>query len=330
MKVLIVGDHKTGSGPAVVTGRYIGLLGEKAFCLKSSAKPLRALELFCKLPFASVVLCSGYSAQNILAAKGAHVFRKKCAYLMHGSVDHENEINLCPDPKMTRVEYETMRHCDRIFAVSGRFAAWLGKRYPEFSDKIEAQTNGIDQAVPDGQGIARKPGMLLTVGGGMPRKRINRICEAVSSLKKKEGFQDLCLTVIGAKGAFSDAIDRYDFVRDLGVVDQTETARLFREASLFIQNSCFETFGLAPMEALAAGCDLLLSEEIGALELFDEKKLPADYLIKDCENSKEIAEKIEKAAGSGNAALFGAALYGEITWKDRTDQLMKKLENLSI
>ena len=120
-KILVVGDFKTGTGPANVTKEYLTRLGDKARCLKASSKAGRAAELLLKIPFSSVVFCSGYSAQNVLAAKIAHLFRKKCAYLMHGSVAHENRINLCEDEGMNRVEYDTLRLCDRVFAVSNRF-----------------------------------------------------------------------------------------------------------------------------------------------------------------------------------------------------------------
>ncbi|MBQ7565293.1 MAG: glycosyltransferase family 4 protein [Lachnospiraceae bacterium] len=338
--VLIVGDYRTGTGPANVTKEYIRCLGPDAFCLKTASRAGRALELIVKIPFASVVLCSGYSAQNILAAKWAHFWKKKCVYLMHGSVEHENRINHCEDESMTRIEAETLRLSDRIYAVSGRFADWLKERYPEYQEKIGVQRNGVDKSLSfsedvrgdrgsDGSGpYKRDLNRLLSIGGGMPRKRILRICEAVELLRKEEGLAELKLTVIGDQGADSEKIDRYEFVEDLGLVDPKKARELLSEAGLFIQNSCFETFGLAPMEALVAGCDILVSREVGALELFDTEGL-SGYIIEDHEDVRELSQKIRRALGSGNRAAFQKAFIGEkASWEMRAKELLSKLKSL--
>ncbi len=328
MKILVVGDHRTGTGPAEVTKAYIERLGNRALFLRSGAKALRAMELCAKLPFCKVVLCSGYSAQNILAAKLAHLFSRKCVYLMHGSVEHEDLINRCPNEKMNRVERETLRLSDRIYAVSAGFSKWLSKRYPEYSDKIEPQVNGVDITPYRGEEL-RDYNKLLTVGGGMPRKRINRICTAVSILRAQEEFKDLELIVIGNKGADSKEIDSHPFVKDLGTVNKEEANRLYRSCGLFIQNSCFETFGLAPMEAMSNGCDMLLSKEIGALELFDKESLPGRFIIENCEDPKEIAEKIKGALHSENVKEFERAFSRkDNSWEKRTEELLLKLGSL--
>lgn len=336
MNILIIGDYRTGTGPANVTKEYIRQLGPEASCLKAVSRPGRAVEFLFRIPFASVVLCSGYSGQNILAAKWAHFFRKKCVYLMHGSVAHENRINHCEDEKMNRIESETLRLCDRIYAVSGRFAEWLRERYPEYRDKIEAQTNGVDgtrltgASASDQRGSAldRDYSCLLSVGGGMPRKRILRICEAVELLRNEEAYASLRLIVIGDEGADSEAINRYSFVENQGIVGSEKAKELYRRAGLFIQNSCFETFGLAPMEALSEGCDILVSEEVGALELFDRTGL-SDYIVDDCEDVRELSEKIRGALGSGNSQAFRRAFIGEkASWEMRAGEIREKLKSL--
>ena len=333
MRILVVGDYKTGTGPANVTKEYISRLGSRAFKLRASSRPLRAAEIILKIPFSSVVLCSGYSAQNILAAKWAHFTGKKCVYLDHGSVEHEDRINLCVNEGMNRTEYRTLELCDRIYAVSHRFASWLRERYPEFKDKIDVQVNGIDafKEIPgEIKDINRDHRLIFSIGGGMPRKRINRICEAIGLLRREEEYKELRLVVAGAEGAFSEKIRSFEFAEDLGIVGKEEISGLFRRSGLFIQNSCFETFGLAPMEALSNDCDILVSKETGALELFDIKGAGLeDYIIEDCEDASGIAEKIKRSLGSKNAARFRAAVDGEsVTWEKRTEELYSKLSNL--
>ena len=65
-----------------------------------------------------------------------------------------------------------------------------------------------------------------------------------------------------------------------------------------IQNSSFETFGLAPIEALIAGCNLLISNEIGAkgvLTTTEDKDI-----IFDTDSIEGIAGKIHELIIDGN------------------------------
>nr|MCR5734047.1 glycosyltransferase family 4 protein [Lachnospiraceae bacterium] len=254
--------------------------------------------------------------------------KKKSAYLMHGCVEHENRINLCEDQAMNKTERETMALADRIYAVSDHFALWLKENYPEYAGKIRSRKNGMDIKADDAPSRTKRDrNMILAVGGGMPRKRIVNICRAVKELKKEEEYKDLRLIVIGDKGADSEKVDAFDFVDDKGIVSHDETVRLMEKAYLFVQNSCFETFGLAPLEALSHGCDLLFSKETGALEIFtgtDDR-----YIINDCEDTEEIGQKIRGLLRQGNnAALVSSVDKETVSWKNRTRELLQELMDL--
>ena len=246
---------------------------------------------------------------------------------MHGCVEHENAINRVPDEKMTREERETLKEADAIYAVSSRFATWLWERYPAYKGKISAVPNGIDLAEHAKEGVRNAHG-ILSIGGGMPRKGIKTIAEAVMILRKDPAYADSVLTVIGAKGADSDAIDAYPCVRDLGLVSHERTLELLTETALFVQNSCFETFGLAPLEALSCGTSLLLSKEIGALEVFGETR-DLD-LIENVADPSEIAEKIKILLGQGNHDRLLSSIDTEsVSWDKRCSLLMEKLQTLA-
>ncbi|MCR4923553.1 MAG: glycosyltransferase family 4 protein [Lachnospiraceae bacterium] len=332
MKVFIVGDYLTGTGPANVTEKYIEYGGKNVIYQSFKSKPLRAVELFFKIPACRVVLCSGYSKQNILAIKLGHFFKKKCAYLMHGCVEHENNINGVPDPAMSKVERETLRLCDRIYAVSDRFKEWLIENYPDHKEKIFAMPNGID-LYPIKNPVDNKErdyASILSVGGGMPRKRIVNICKAIERLKREEEFKDLTLKVIGAEGLDSQAINSYRFVKNYGLVDKNRAEEIMRSSGLFIQNSCFETFGLAPLEALKNGCDILLSKEVGAIGVF--KDFSEKYTINDCEDIDELSLKIKnmiKGKEHNNELLLSEINKGSLSWKSRSRELLKSLSELT-
>ncbi len=331
MRVFVVGDYRTGTGPANVTKEYLLRFPENTGRLIFKSKPMRALEIIFKMPFCSVVLISGYSKQNLLTLRWAGFCRKPCAYLMHGCVDHENSINECVDEEMSRVEKATMEMSDGIYAVSDHFAQWLKTNYPEYSDKISAAVNGVDTRLLENLGGfnigGRDRNMIFTIGGGMPRKKIRHICGAVDLMNKRAKEQRYKLVVIGDRGKDDEVISSYPFVENMGLVDANITRGLFREAALFVQNSCFETFGLAPMEALVNGCSVLMSKETGALELF--RGLEDGDIINNWYDEEEIAYKMEKLLEKGNAARLAASFDKESSsWEERTKELWKKLAEL--
>ena len=328
MRIFLAGDSITGTGPANVTKYYIKYLPKGTLFQKRRSKPARAAEILINTIRSDVVVYSGYSKQNILGLKLAKKLKKPSAYIMHGCVEYENEINLEPDEVMNSVERRTLEMADLIIAVSKNFSEWLKEHYPEHADKIDYITNGIDT---DLMHNARKRTekmrhMILSIGGGMPRKKIVYICEAVQKLRGSYD-PDMYLCVIGAKGADSDKIEAYDFVDYRGLVSFEEGMKLFDEAAVFVQNSCFETFGLAPVEALMCGCPILCSQHVGALELI--KDLHDEDVIRDYTDSDEIASKIKIITENSNAARLTADLEWESnSWKARSKALTLKLSKL--
>ena len=168
--------------------------------------------------------------------------------------------------------------------------------------------------------------MILSIGGGMPRKKIRYICEAVKKLRQ-DYDKDLYLCVTGDKGADSDVIDSYGFVDNRGIVPFTEGIKLFDEAALFVQNSCFETFGLAPIEALSCGCPVLCSRAVGALEVMGG--LRDEDVIERYDDPEEIAAKIRYLLENPNAERLSAGFDWErCSWKTVSRALVSKLSKL--
>lgn len=328
IRVFMAGDAVTGTGPANVTKHYIEKLPKGTLYQKMRSKIARVPEILIKTLRADVVVYSGYSRQNILGMKWAMKVGRPTAYLMHGCVEYENEINLEVDDEMTLVERSTLEMTDMIIAVSASFEKWLKERYPEYENKIFHVTNGIDtELFRHAKKRKKRPRkMVLSIGGGMPRKRIVKIAEAVDILRE-EYDKDVYLCVIGDKGADTDAIAAHDHVQDLGIVPFDKTVQLFEEAAVFVQNSCFETFGLAPIEALTCGCPILCEQNIGALELL--YGYGEGDIIKDWNDEREIAEKIKNIMEQPNAERLMSALDAEsCSWKERSETLMRLLSKL--
>ena len=328
MRIFLAGDHYSGTGPANVTGYYIENLPKGTLYQKMRSKPVRAFEIILNTLRSDVVVYSGYSRQNVFGLKLAKMLKKPSAYIMHGCVEYENAINLEPDERMNLVERQTMELADSVIAVSKRFCSWLKDHYPMYREKIDYVTNGIDEdlASTADEGKTRDGHLIYSIGGGMPRKKIKYICEAVKILRETYD-PELFLCVIGAFGADSKEIESYDFVDNRGLVNHKESIELFRKAALFVQNSSFETFGLAPVEALACGCPILCSKEVGALELIDN--LQSEDIIENYEDPDEIAGKIRYNLEHPNAGRLVAGLKQEShSWKERSRVLESKLSEL--
>ncbi len=327
-RIFLAGDAVSGTGPANVTKYYISRLPEGTLYQKFRNKFLRVPEIVFKTLSCDVAVYSGYSRQNLLGLKIAKLFNKPCAYIMHGCVEYENEINLEPDESMSRVERRTLEMADLIIAVSAGFAAWLKDYYPMHAGKIDHVYNGIDgRLFEEGtRGRDRDRHMIFSVGGGMPRKKIIHICEAVEKLRKQYD-PEMYLCIVGDTGADSDAIDAYPFVKNLGIVSFDKTRHLYEKAALFVQNSCFETFGLAPVEALSCGCPVLLSKCIGALGIMGNVT-DADA-IEHCDDPDEIASKIRDLIENPNAARLAEGIDIEsVSWERRCEELLAKLSDL--
>jgi len=329
MKIFLVGDYYSGTGPANATKMLLGELPKNTIYLRTKRKITRMAELIFKVPLSDVCVMSGYSKQNLYTIKLAQFFGKKTAYIMHGCVEYENEINGAVDDDMTRVERETMSKADIILAVSEQFEEWLKVQYPEFKDKIDHLTNGLDydSFSAGDEEIKREANRFIAVGGGMPRKKISVICKAIQKLN--ESGYDLRLTIAGDKGKDDNIINSFSFVDNVGLIDSARLIQEYRRANIFISNSCFETFGLAPLEALVCGCSVLLSKQIGAWSLFDNNQITNDDKIIDFEDEDEIAEKLKLLLKTpNNQRLINAINKENTSWKcvsNRLQGILKKM-----
>ena len=324
-RIFVVGDHKTGTGPANVTKEYIRCLPKGTLYQKRTSKLGRLPELYFNILRSDIVFFSGYSKQNVIGMRFARKLHKPTAYLVHGAITHENKINGAENEMMSAVEEETLLLADSLLAVSEKFAGWLKTQYPQYSDKIDYVTNGIDERTvsTDVKGDKKK---ILSIGGGMPRKMIIHICKAIEIINR-ESESPVTLYVIGKEGNDTDAINAYDNVNNLGLVSADKKEELFKECGIFIQNSCFETFGLAPVEALCAGMSVLCSKVCGVLDLF--KSADAYDIIDDYSSAEEIAEKIKYQMENPNRdKLLSDIDFSSMSWEARTKELIIKLEAL--
>lgn len=328
MRTFIVGDFRTGTGPANVTKEYINHFPKNTLYQKMTGKILRVPELFFKIICSDVILFSGYSAQNVLGMKIAAVFHKPTAYLVHGAIDFENSINHNENTHMSKIEAETFRRADLLLGVSNKFSLWLKNEFPQYEGKIDFVTNGVEFHRKQSSDYDRNSKYVLSIGGGMPRKMITHICKAIEKLNVSKDDDDKYeLFVIGNEGQDTETIKAFPFVHYLGLVDAKKKEELFGSCGLFIQNSCFETFGLAVFEALMSGCSILTSNVAGSLDLLPDA-LDTD-VIYHYDDIDELAKKIEYISANPNCdRLKNMINEKEVSWEARSVELQNKLKGL--
>jgi len=103
---------------------------------------------------------------------------------------------------------------------------------------------------------------LLTVGTLEPRKNLPFLIEVFGRLR--ETSPGLGLVVVGRKGWKTEGIDRLlaeagNGVVVTGFVPRSDLVGLYSLASAFVLASIYEGFGFPPLEAMACGCPVVVS-----------------------------------------------------------------------
>lgn len=146
----------------------------------------------------------------------------------------------------------------------------------DIENKIIVQPNGIDDfwfdhCAKDRQ-IPPENHKLIYVGVFDSNKNIFRMIDAVLHLRAK--YHDIHLTLVGGRGelklkvklladAHSDVIDY------IGLVNDKEKLRdIYREHSVFVMPSIYETFGLVYIEALSQGLACVFTKGQGIDGMF--------------------------------------------------------------
>lgn len=180
------------------------------------------------------------------------------------------------------------------------------------SARFAAAASGTPTAVAERAGWVRQLGRyILTVGGIEPRKGSLELLEAYSLL----GATDLQLVIAGGETLFDYREYRARWEKraaDLGVtpvvlgpVADASLPSLVAAASVFAFPSIKEGFGLAPLEALAAGVPLVVSDLPVFREIFGDA---ASYAV-------TPADLAGKLLDPPDLAVRGRSVAARYTWE---------------
>lgn len=174
-----------------------------------------------------------------------------------------------------RVRYFRQFFCrtlrsDRIVTVSQFTRQDLLERFPQLEPRVTAVYPGLNsfyRVLPPGSGAAtarrftRKP-FLLCIGSIEPRKNIEGLLRAFQIVRQTH---DVSLLIAGGLAwkyepilALRHRLNLTDAVFT-GYLSELELRDLYNEAALFVFPSLFEGFGFPPLEAMACGAPVAMS-----------------------------------------------------------------------
>ncbi len=139
---------------------------------------------------------------------------------------------------------------------------------------------------------------LLYVGNIKPHKNLKRLVEAYKLLRERHNVT-IPLMIVGEMENFITGIPNFKkelnqsslrkFVRFTGRISDGELMKIYSEATILVQPSLYEGFGLPPLEAMSSGCPVVSSHAGSLPEVCGDGALYFDpYDIED------MADKINQ------------------------------------
>jgi len=261
--VLYIGDFLKKNGPSRVDINITNNLNS----LKINKEQINRKINVCfikKIFISDIINVSGVSLKGLLALIFAKIFNKKSTFIMHGTLKIEKEYRKVKKYRIV-MEYLQIKLANKIICVSKKLSDLVKKNYCLNNLAICHINNGIDLKKNISSKVKKDKYLALTTGGGRKEKGIIYICKAIEKLNDK----NIKLIVVGEDGLDTEKIKKYKFVDYLGFVSHDILLHLMRKSNIFIQNSLYEPYCISVLEAIESGCKLILSNNIGALEIIN-------------------------------------------------------------
>jgi len=178
------------------------------------------------------------------------------------------------------------------------------------------------------------PILLLSVGSTIPRKRIDillRVFAAVRRRLPKGKLLRVGGTLTASQQGLAHDLGLDGAILTLPFLDQKVLAAVYRRATLLLQPSESEGFGLPPIEAMACGCPAVLSDlpvlrevcgEAGIFCPVADVEIWADTVIRVLRERQELCANWDARRQSG---LAHAARYNWTENVQRTAEIYRKL-----
>ncbi len=169
-----------------------------------------------------------------------------------------------------------------------------------------------------------KEDYLLSVASADPRKNLSRLIRAFRQLKRP----DVRLVLVGLprqNATTEEAID--ENILFLGYVDEVTLANLYQHATAFVYPSLYEGFGIPPLEAMRAGCPVVVANSSSLPEVCGDA---AHYVDPTDEHSivEGLRQILDDSALRKNLVSRGYQRVRDFSWDQSVEALLKLLTTL--
>lgn len=167
---------------------------------------------------------------------------------------------------------------------------------------------------------------LLYVGNTKPHKNVDTLLRALVMVKK-----DIKLVINGDinehLGQIIDQLGIVDKVQFIGYVDDDDLPSLYNLADMFIFPSLYEGFGLPPLEAMACGCPVVVSNAASLPEVVEDAGI-----LFNPSNASELSDAVNSIMLSRdlrhNLTQRGLNQARKFTWDKSVEQTLIVYENI--
>lgn len=198
----------------------------------------------------------------------------------------EDRRNLARQRRDREIDKRSVAAMDKVLTISDYtaqsirsiFGLEAGVCYPG----IPLPTGGPGAAPPRSGAVAkdsvRREDMILTIGWRSPKKNLNNVLEAMKILSQRGRARGHRLRIIGYDAGVNDirraieALGITDMVELAGYVSDEELVESYTTAKAVVYIPIDEPFGLVPVEAMACGTPVVVSNHGGPGEIVEDGK----------------------------------------------------------
>lgn len=230
----------------------------------------------------------------------------------------------------------------KVIAISKYTKTSIQKHFHIQANKIEMIYEGVDlerfnplnaKEFDFKKFNLKKEKYILYVGNVYPHKNIDRLLEVFAAIKPKQNIdKNLKLVLVGKKDYFFENI--INKVKNLnleesvifpGYVEDEELISLYENSLFYVFPSLYEGFGLPPLEAIALGAPIVISNATCLPEIFGEHIEYFDPKSKD--DMKEVLYSfiIDKEKRELQKT-YHQIILNKYSWQDMAEKT-KKLYN---
>ena len=229
-----------------------------------------------------------------------------------------------------------------VVPVSTLVKEELQKNYPISESHIEVVHPGVSlerfsdqdnlsvkKEIRKRHGISSADLVILFVGMNFEIKRLGLLLEGISCLPMGDGLRaEVKLLVVGKGNELAYA----EIAREYGVADRVifagvthEVEKYYFASDIFVMASVYDTFGMAVLEAMAAGLPVIISRTVGARDLV--KDGVEGFVLGDPPTADELSEKIKFLSNADNRLAMGERARHRALKHD-WDRVAEKMANL--